>query len=224
MRKTFITTLGLIIAFVALIQISNTFTEDSEDEYTESESNYLNSSNNIEENDYSYQEKYIEQEEYIEDEEYIEQEEDYTYSYSAESKDNNDYNYYGDDDDKDEISYLEKESDVAHIGENAYIANANSYYHAISNCKYLEGANTSSITVTNDIGKYECNCWDNPVVYVPKKQESSSQSSSGTYVYISSGNSYYHKSSSCKFLNGASTQKVDINSVGGKYACNCIKY
>lgn len=179
-----------------------------------------NNSNLKEESNYGYKEEEIEQDVSIKDEDSTEETED-SYSYLVESEYKNDYE---NDDDKYESSYSEKESNVEHIGETAYIASANSYYHAISNCKYLEGASTSSVTVSNDIGKYECNCWDNPVVYVPKKQETSSSSSSGTYVYISSGNSYYHKSSSCKFLNGASTQKVDINSVGGKYACNCIKY
>lgn len=116
-----------------------------------------------------------------------------------------------------------------HIGKSVYIANGNSYYHAISNCKYLEGAKTSLVTLTSSMRKYECNCWTNPVVY--KKPSSSSSSSSsgssssgGRTVYIASGNSYYHKTSSCKFLRGASVKAVSINNVGGKHACNCMKY
>lgn len=116
-----------------------------------------------------------------------------------------------------------------HIGKRVYIANGNSYYHAISNCKYLEGAKTSLVTLTSSMRKYECNCWTNPVVY--KKPSSSSSSSSsgssssgGRTVYIASGNSYYHKTSSCKFLRGASVKAVSINNVGGKHACNCMKY
>ena len=109
------------------------------------------------------------------------------------------------------------------------MANGNSYYHAISNCKYLEGTKTSLITLTSSMRKYEYNCWTNPVVY--KKPSSSSSSSSGgspssrgRTVYIASGNSYYHKSDSCKFIRGASVKAVGINNVGGKHACNCMKY
>lgn len=116
-----------------------------------------------------------------------------------------------------------------HIGKRVYVSNGNSYYHAISNCKYLEGARTYVVTLTSSMRKYECNCWTNPVVY--KKPSSSSSSSSsgssnsgGRTVYIASGNSYYHKSSSCKFLRGASVKAVGINNVGGKHACNCVKY
>ena len=112
-----------------------------------------------------------------------------------------------------------------HIGKKVYIANGNSYYHAISNCKYLEGAKTSLVTLTSSMRKYECNCWTNPVVYKPSTSSSSGSSNSGgRTVYIASGNSYYHKSSSCKFIRGASVKAVGINNVGGKYACNCIKY
>lgn len=116
-----------------------------------------------------------------------------------------------------------------HIGKSVYIANGNSYYHAISNCKYLEGAKTSLVTLTSSMRKYECNCWTNPVVYKKPSSSSSnsssgSSSSSGRTVYIASGNSYYHKSSSCKFIRGASVKAVSINNVGGKHACNCMKY
>lgn len=114
-----------------------------------------------------------------------------------------------------------------HIGKSVYIANGNSYYHAISNCKYLEGAKTSLVTLTSSMRKYECNCWTNPVVYKkPSSSSSSSGSSSsgGRTVYIASGNSYYHSSSSCKFLRGASVKAVGINNVGGKHDCNCVKY
>lgn len=115
-----------------------------------------------------------------------------------------------------------------HIGKSVYIANGNSYYHAISNCKYLEGAKTSLVTLTSGMRKFECNCWTNPVIYKPSSSSSSSSSGSsssgGRTVYIASGNSYYHSSSSCKFLRGASVTAVGINNVGGKHACNCIKY
>ena len=112
-----------------------------------------------------------------------------------------------------------------HIGKKVYIANGNSYYHAISNCRYLEGAKTSLVTLTSSMRKYECNCWTNPVVYKPSTSSSSGSSNSGgRIVYIASGNSYYHKSSSCKFIRGASVKAVSINNVGGKHACNCMKY
>ena len=120
--------------------------------------------------------------------------------------------------------------DSEHIGESVYVANGNSYYHAISNCKYLEGASTSYVTLTSDMRKFECNCWENPIEYEPplsSTNESSSDetsSSSGQTVYIANGNSYYHNSPSCKFLNGASAYGVDLNNVGGKHACNCVKY
>lgn len=113
-----------------------------------------------------------------------------------------------------------------HIGKSVYVSNGNSYYHAISNCKYLEGARTSVVKLTSSMRKYECNCWTNPVVYKRPSSGSSggSSSSGGRTVYIASGNSYYHKSSSCKFLRGASARAVGINNVGGQHACNCIKY
>ena len=78
--------------------------------------------------------------------------------------------------------------------------------------------------------KYECNCFTNPVEYNPnsghhsKKHHSSKKHSSGQKVYIAKGNSYYHKSANCKFINGADVSKVDISDVGGKYPCNCMKY
>lgn len=37
---------------------------------------------------------------------------------------------------------------------------------------------------------------------------------------IVNGDSYYHKSPSCKFLNDASTSAVDINNVSIKHSCN----
>lgn len=120
--------------------------------------------------------------------------------------------------------------DNEHIGEYVYITNGNSYYHTISNCKYLEGASTSYVKLTSDMRKFECNCWENPVEYNPPSSSSNegssneTSSSSGKTVYIAKGNSYYHNSSSCKFLNGASAYGVDLNDVGGKYACNCVKY
>ena len=114
-----------------------------------------------------------------------------------------------------------------HIGKSVYVSNGNSYYHAISNCKYLGGARTYVVTLTSSMRKYECNCWTNPVVYKKPSSSSSSGGSSnsgGRTVYIASGNSYYHKSSSCKFLRGASVKAVGINNVGGKHPCNCVKY
>lgn len=120
--------------------------------------------------------------------------------------------------------------DNEHIGEYVYVANGNSYYHTISNCKYLEGASTSYVKLTSDMRKFECNCWENPVEYNPPSSSSNegssseTSSSSGKTVYIAKGNSYYHNSSSCKFLNGASAYGVDLNDVGGKHACNCVKY
>ncbi|MCU9816099.1 hypothetical protein [Paraclostridium sp. AKS73] len=120
--------------------------------------------------------------------------------------------------------------DNEHIGEYVYITNGNSYYHTIPNCKYLEGASTSYVKLTSDMRKFECNCWENPVEYNPPSSSSNegssneTSSSSGKTVYIAKGNSYYHNSSSCKFLNGASAYGVDLNDVGGKHACNCVKY
>lgn len=113
-----------------------------------------------------------------------------------------------------------------HIGKSVYIANGNSYYHAISNCKYLEGAKTQLVTLTSGMRKYECNCWTNPVPYKkPASNHNGGNShSGGRTVYIASGNSYYHKTPYCKHLRGASTRSVGINNVGGKHPCNCIKY
>ncbi len=113
-----------------------------------------------------------------------------------------------------------------HIGKRVYVANGNSYYHAISNCKYLEGASTYVVTLTSDMRKYECNCWTNPVAYKKPVQNhnTGSSNSGGRTVYIASGNSYYHNSPSCKFLRGASVSAVAINNVGGKHPCNCVKY
>ncbi|OXX82626.1 hypothetical protein AVM15_17265 [Paraclostridium benzoelyticum] len=102
--------------------------------------------------------------------------------------------------------------DNEHIGEYVYITNGNSYYHTIPNCKYLEGASTSYVKLTSDMRKFECNCWENPVEYNPPSSSSNEGSSNET------------SSSSCKFLNGASAYGVDLNDVGGKHACNCVKY
>lgn len=118
----------------------------------------------------------------------------------------------------------------SHIGETVYIANGNSYYHKISNCKYLEGAKTKKVVLSSDMQKYECNCFTNPVEYNPdsghhsEKHHSNKNHSSGQKVYIAKGNSYYHKSANCKFIKGADVSKVDISDVGGKHPCNCIKY
>ena len=113
-----------------------------------------------------------------------------------------------------------------HIGKRVYVANGNNYYHAISNCSYLEGAPTYIVTLTSDMRKYECNCWTNPIVYKKPAQNynSGSANSGGQLVYIASGNRYYHKNANCKHLGGASVQAVGINNVGGKYPCNCVKY
>ena len=113
-----------------------------------------------------------------------------------------------------------------HIGKRVYVANGNNYYHAISNCSYLEGAPTYIVTLTSDMRKYECNCWTNPRVYKKPAQNynSGSANSGGQLVYIASGNRYYHKNDNCKHLGGASVQAVGINNVGGKYPCNCVKY
>ena len=47
----------------------------------------------------------------------------------------------------------------------------------------------------------------------------------GNY-FIARGNSYYHNSSSCKFLEGAETERVTEDQAinRGKHQCNCIKY
>ena len=60
--------------------------------------------------------------------------------------------------------------------------------------------------------------------YSQSNNNSSSNRHIGKSVYIANGNSYYHKSPSCKFLRGASVKAVGINNVGGKHACNCVKY
>ena len=52
-----------------------------------------------------------------------------------------------------------------------------------------------------------------------------SSSGSGGY-YIARGNSYYHNSPDCKFLQGAQTDEVTKEQAisNGKHECNCIKY
>lgn len=57
------------------------------------------------------------------------------------------------------------------------------------------------------------------------QKESNNISSSGNY-YIAPGNSYYHNSSNCKFLEGADTERVTEGQAisRGKHMCNCIKY
>ena len=119
----------------------------------------------------------------------------------------------------------DNENSGKHIGKGVYIANGNRYYHAISNCKYLEGAPTSYVTLTSSMNKYECNCWTNPIAYKPSSSSSSSNNNSGgRTVYVAKGNSYYHASKSCKYISGASISAVSINNVGGKPPCNCVKY
>lgn len=155
-------------------------------------------------------------------------------SYQSSSSSSNDYDdsyddyddYEEDDDyDSDYDHNHDDEEQGNHIGQGVYIANGNRYYHAISNCKYLEGAPTSYVTLTVSMNKFECNCWTNPVEYTPPtKPSSGSNNSGGRTVYIVSGNSYYHASSSCKFINGASATAVSINNVGSKHPCNCVKY
>lgn len=131
------------------------------------------------------------------------------------SETTNDYNHYDGD---------------PHIVEYVYIANGNSYYHKIYNCKYLEGATTEKVVLSDDLGKYECNCFTSPVEYKPSSNHhsgtnySNSNHLSGQKVYIARGNSYYHKSASCKFIQGADLSCVSISDVGGKHPCNCIKY
>lgn len=118
----------------------------------------------------------------------------------------------------------DNENKGKHIGKGVYVANGNSYYHAISNCKYLEGAPTSYVTLTSSMNKHECNCWTNPIVYKPSSSSSSSNNNSGgRTVYVAKGNSYYHASKSCKFISGASVSAIGINNVGGKHPCNCAK-
>ena len=123
-------------------------------------------------------------------------------------------------------SNYEYDCEDPHIGESVYIANGNSYYHKISNCKYLEGATTKKVVLSADMGKYECNCFTNPVEYkgYSNNHHSSTQHINGQKVYIAKGNSYYHKSASCKFIQGADVSCVGIDDVSGKYPCNCIKY
>ena len=152
-----------------------------------------------------------------------EESQSYTYNHSSESSESSISNSQISSSNSNNNSSSNK-----HIGKSVYIANGNSYYHVISNCKYLEGAKTSLVTLRSDMRKFECNCWTNPVSYKPPSSSSSSSSGSsstgGRTVYVASENSYYHGSSSCKFLNGASVTAVDINNVDGKHACNCIKY
>ena len=134
MKKNIKTTLGVIVAFFVLLKLSNIFTGSSNYEY--SESTYSNISENVdEERNYSSQDEEIEQQisteyneqiEQEENEEIEETEEEYTYSYTEE-EDKNDDNYYEKDYSEKETSYSEKESSVAHIGETAYVTNANSY-------------------------------------------------------------------------------------------------
>lgn len=142
--------------------------------------------------------------------------------------DNQTNNHY--ENNSDNQSDEHEDSSSEHIDETVYIANGNSYYHKISNCKYLEGAKTKKVVLSSDIDKYECNCFTNPVEYKSysghhsKNHNSNKKSSSGQKVYVANGNSYYHKSSSCKFIKGTNIRKVDINDVRGKHPCNCIKY
>lgn len=58
-----------------------------------------------------------------------------------------------------------------------------------------------------------------------KNNNNSSSTGTGNY-YIAKGNSYYHNSSDCKFLEGADTEKVSKSEAisRGKHMCNCIKY
>lgn len=184
----------------------------------------------VEENSYNVEEK--SNYESSEEEEDLNQDEnedtnDLDYDSEEEYETSSSHDYQDDDSyDHDTDDYDEGD----HIGEKVYIANGNSYYHKISNCKYLEGAKTEKVTLTSDMRKYECNCFTNPVEYKKEsnqhseKHHSSKKNSSGKTVYIAKGNSYYHKSASCKFIKGADVSKVDISDVGGKHPCNCIKY
>lgn len=128
------------------------------------------------------------------------------------------------------VYYYTEENKSESIGKQVYVAEGNSYYHAIPNCQYLEGAETKLVTLTNDTDKYECNCCTNPVEYDPSSKTSydknaeNSEPTKGRIVYITDGNSYYHSSPSCKFLGGSHARAVGINEVGEKYPCNCVEY
>lgn len=127
------------------------------------------------------------------------------------------------------VYYYTEEKKSKNIGKKVYIAQGNSYYHAIPNCQYLEGAETKLVTFTKDMDKYECNCCTNPIEYDPSSKKSyennieKSEPTKGRIVYITDGNSYYHSSPSCKFLDGAHARAVGINEVGEKYPCNCVE-
>lgn len=204
--------LFFIVMFSLLVGCSSSGENVDISYSSDTEVSYIDSSaedelSEIEEEDNSYEEnEYYEEEN--NDSGFVENEKDKSYD------EDNDY---------DEDTHHSE-----HYGEKVYIAKGNSYYHKISNCKYLEGADTTKVTLDSSLNKYECNCFENPVVYKPKTHHTESEShhsgSSGNYVYIASGNSYYHKSSDCKFLDGASTKKVSLSNVGGKHPCNCIKY
>lgn len=64
--------------------------------------------------------------------------------------------------------------------------------------------------------------------YGTKRYQSNNENESAGYgnYFIARGNSYYHKSSSCKFLEGADTERVTEDQAisRGKHQCNCIKY
>lgn len=53
------------------------------------------------------------------------------------------------------------------------------------------------------------------------KPQTSNPNSGGQY-YVAKGNRYYHKTPSCKFLEGAAT--TTTNDVSSKFPCNCVKY
>lgn len=68
------------------------------------------------------------------------------------------------------------------------------------------------------------------IIYNPHGQyrpDNNNQKTTGSGDYhIARGNSYYHNSASCKFLEGADTERVGLNEAQarGKHMCNCVKY
>lgn len=212
--------LVLTITFCLLVGCNSTDNKSS----VETSSSKVYSTSKAEELSDKENEKYDESEKSNEDEKLVEENNE-GINENNDSDNQTSHHYESNSD-----NYEHEDSSSEHIGETVYIANGNSYYHKISNCKYLEGAKTKKIVLSSDIDKYECNCFTNPVEYKSynrhhsKNHHSNKKSSSGQKVYVASGNSYYHKSSSCKFIKGANIRKVSISDVGGKHPCNCIKY
>lgn len=84
-----------------------------------------------------------------------------------------------------------------------------------------EESNISSISEISSEDKFLEN---SKIVYENSETTSGYNNSGDQKVYIPRGNSYYHKSASCKFIQGADLSCVSISDVGGKHPCNCIKY